>query len=202
MNRRAPLLAVVATAVCLVGFGGSVRAHIVYARPTLLSLVGGSELVAHVKVLDPHATLTLEATGERRPIVRVERREVFKGEGGPGRELHFAPHGHGVAEYVAGEEVVVFLVPLVRSKELAVLQEAGLRWVSLQENDARYVLTPGARERLLAAVRSYAAAGRLTEPQARVEALRSVTLDLLTSGMHGSAPRRCGILLRPATSHW
>jgi len=182
MNRRAPLLAVVATAVCLVGFGGSVRAHIVYARPTLLSLVGGSELVAHVKVLDPHATLTLEATGERRPIVRVERREVFKGEGGPGRELHFAPHGHGVAEYVAGEEVVVFLVPLVRSKELAVLQEAGLRWVSLQEHDARYALTPGARERLLAAVRSYAAAGRLTEPQARVEALRSVTLDLLTSG--------------------
>jgi len=182
MNRHVPLLAAVATIVCLVAFGGSVGAHIVYARPTLLSLVGSSDLVAHARILDPHATLTVETTGERRPIVRIELREVLKGDGDPGQELHFASHGHGVAEYAAGEEVLVFLVPLARSKELAVLQAAGLHWVSLQEHDARCVRTPGVGERVLAAVRSYAATGRLTDPQARVEGLRGITLDLLTSG--------------------
>jgi hypothetical protein len=182
MNRRAPLLAAVATITCLVGFGESVDAHIVYARPTLLSLVGGAELAVHATVLDPHAILTLEATGERRPIVRVELREVFKGKGEPGQELRFASHGHGVVEYAAGEEVLAFLVPLARSKELAALQAADLEWVSLQGDDARYLLAPANREGVLAAVRGYAAAGRLSDPAARIESLRGVTLDLLTSG--------------------
>jgi len=182
MNRRAPLLAAVAISVCLAGFGRSVDAHMAHARPTLLSLVGGSELAVRAKIVDPHALLTIESTGEQRPTVRIELHEVFKGQGKPGQELRFASHGHGVAEYTAGEDVLVFLVPLERSRELAALRTAGLRWVSLQEHDARYALAPESRERTLAAVRAYAAAGSLTDPASRTEALRGVTLDLLTSG--------------------
>ncbi|MBW2384844.1 MAG: HEAT repeat domain-containing protein [Deltaproteobacteria bacterium] len=182
MTRRRPQLAALAIVSWLLGLAGSAGGHVVHARPTLLSLVTGSDLVAHVRVLDPHASVALEATGGRRPIVRVELREVIKGAGEPGRELRFASHGHGVAEYVAGDEALVFLLPLARSRELAVLQEAGLRWVSNQEHDSRYVLTPESRAGVLAAARGYAAAGRLPERQARVERLRGVTLALLTSG--------------------
>ena len=171
----------IAAAVGLLLVAGAARGHIVYGRSTLLGLVGGADLVAHVRVADPSATVVVKETGERRPVVRVELREVFKGEGQPGESLRFASHGHGVAEYSEGEEVLVFLTPIARSRELDVLQAAGLRWLSSQEHDDRYLLTPETRELLLAAVRGYAAAGGLSQPAARVRALRGVTLDLLTS---------------------
>lgn len=181
MPRREPRLAI-AAAVGLLLVAAAARGHIVYGRPTLLGLVGGADLVAHVRVTDPHATVVVKQTGERRPVVRVELLEVFKGEGEPGESLRFASHGHGVAEYTEGEEALVFLAPIARSRELDVLQAAGLRWVSSQEHDDRYLLTPGTRGRLLAAVRGYVAAEGLSQPAARVKALRGLTLDLLTSG--------------------
>jgi hypothetical protein len=182
MAQRGPRLAIAAAVAGLLLAAAAARGHIVYGRPTLLGLVGTAELVAHVRVVDPHATVVVEETGERRPVVRVEVREVFKGEGEPGESLRFASHGHGVAEYAEGEEAIVFLVPIARNRELDVLQAAGVRWVSTQEHDARYVLSPANRKRVLAAVRGYVAAESLSQPDARVKALRRVTLDLLTSG--------------------
>jgi hypothetical protein len=182
VTRRGPRLGIAAAVAGFLLVAAAARGHIVYGRPTLLGLVGGADLVAHVRVVDPDATVVVKETGERRPVVRVELREVFKGAGEPGESLRFASHGHGVAEYAKGEEALVFLTPVTRSRELDVLADAGLQWFSSQEHDARYLLTPETRARLLAAVRGYVAAEALSEPEARVKALRGVTLDLLTSG--------------------
>ncbi len=183
MTRRGPRLAIAAACAGLGLFAAAaVRGHIVYGRPTLLGLVAGADVVAHVRVVDPDAAVVLGASGERRPVVLVELREVLKGEGAPGDPLRFATHGHGVAEYAAGEEAVVFLAALERSRELDVLTTSGLRWVSFQEHDARYVLARENRTQLLAALRGYVAAEAQTEAAARLQALREVTLQLLTSG--------------------
>jgi hypothetical protein len=182
MGRRVPRLAVAVSVVGILLCAGVARGHIVYGRPTLLSLVAGAERVALVRVVDPEALVVLEETGDHRPVVVVELREVLKGEGKPGEALRFVSHGHGVAEYRAGEEALVFLAPLERSRELDSLQTAGLRWVSFQEHDTRYGVDDENRARLLGAVRAYVAVEALPQPAARVAALRAVTLDLLTSG--------------------
>jgi hypothetical protein len=166
--------------VCLLA--GKADGHIVYGRPTLLRLVGGAERVVHVRVVDAHASVSVEATGESRPVVEVEVREVLKGKGAPGDVVRFASHGHGVARYDDGEEALVFLVPLARSPELDALQASGLRWVSLQEHDARYVLTPETRAPVLEAVRRYVAVESVPGTADRMKALRGVTVDLITSG--------------------
>ncbi len=191
-------------------------AHIVYGRPTLMALVGGAELVAHVEVLDAHHVITLapdaghthaptanhdashehggahhthaedgspvSRSPEQRPAIRVQVREVLKGDAKPGDELVFASHGHGVAEYTNGDEALVFLVPSERSRELAVLAGAGLRWVSFQEHDARFVIEGSAGRHALEAARRYAAAGAVPEPEARLAALRAATVAALLSG--------------------
>ena len=155
-------------------------AHIVYGRPTLLSLTTGAELVARVRVVDP--TASAGSAGARRSVVKTELREVLKGSRPSGSTLVFAPHGHGVAEYQAGEEAIVFLVPIDKSRELGALEAAGVRWVSFQEHDARYVLEDGNRDRLLRAVRSYVAASEAASPADRLRQLRAITARLILSG--------------------
>ena len=182
MTRRRPLLAAIASLLCSLALAGPATGHLARSQQTLLSLVGGSDFVARVSIVDPDATVTLEATGERRPVVRGVLREVIKGQGEPGTELLFASHGHGVAEYRAGEDALVFLSPLARVKELAALEKSRLRWVSIQEHDGRYVLGGESTAGVLAAARGYAAVGRLQKPEVRIAALREVTLQLLTSG--------------------
>jgi hypothetical protein len=156
MIQRRRLRAAIVAICWTISFAPLAGGHIVYGRPTLLTLVGDADVVARVTVLDPRAFIAVTSTGERRPVVRVELVEVMKGAGKPGQELRFAPHGHGVAAYEAGEEALVFLKPVARSKELAALQESGLSWVSLQEDDARYVLSPESRSTVLTATRRYA----------------------------------------------
>ena len=90
MKRRRPPLAALAIISWALGLGGSAGGHLVYARPTLLSLVSSSDLVAYVRILDSHATATVDATGEQRPVVRVELLEVIKGAAEPGSALRFA----------------------------------------------------------------------------------------------------------------
>lgn len=148
----------------------------------MLSLVASSQRVAVVRVVDPNVLVTLSGKQGRRAVIRASLREVIKGSGGSGDALQFASHGHGVAAYAAGDEAIVFLVPLARSPEIAALSEAGVGWVSLQEHDSRYLLAAPSTDALLAAVRRYAAAEEHEAPDVRVEALRRVTLDLLTSG--------------------
>jgi hypothetical protein len=183
MNRRRSLLAPIALLASLsFGLSLAASAHIVRAQPTLLALVAGSQRVVFAEIVDPNDVATLEGSSERRPVVRIALREVIKGEGRPGQTLRFASHGHGVAEYGVGEHALIFLAPLATNRELAVLQQAGVNWVSLQDHDSRYVLSEASRERVLAAARGYAAAGREADPVQRSDALHRITLDLLTSG--------------------
>ena len=64
-----------------------------------------------MRVVDAHASVSVEATGESRPVVEVEVREVLKGKGAPGDVVRFASHGHGVARYDDGEEALSTLLP-------------------------------------------------------------------------------------------
>jgi HEAT repeat protein len=73
-------------------------------------------------------------------------------------------------------------VPVERSRELAVLAGGGLRWVSFQEHDARFLLEGEDGARALEAARRYAAAGAAPAPEARLAALRAATLGALLSG--------------------
>lgn len=160
---------------------GGAAAHVEVGTPSLALRVAESELVLRARVLDPEGVFETPG-GERRPVVEVRVLETLKGEA-PGDTVRFAQHGHGVARYEEGEEVVVFLRPTARSRELDALAAAGgLAWISTQEHDAKYVLVPGTREVLLRAVRGYVRAGSLEAPRERRAVLREVTLDLLGSG--------------------
>jgi hypothetical protein len=149
----------------------------------LLGLTTGADVVAHVRIVQPDAQLVVPESGERRAVVVAELRELVKGSLEPGAPLRFATHGHGVAEYLAGEEAVVFLAAIGRSRELDALAVTGLRWVSFQEDDSRYALGPDDRKPLLEALRGYVAAEALAAPGARLQAQRAATLTLLTSGI-------------------
>ena len=171
-----------AGATCGLFLAAGAWGHIVYGRPSLLGLVSGATRVAHVRVVDPALRVEVGEGGAQRHVVVVEVREALKGGGQPGERLRFATHGHGVAAYAAGEEVLVFLVPLRRAPELAVLEGAGIEWVSFQEHDERHATQGASGARALAAARDYAAAARIADPKARLEELRRVTLGVLTSG--------------------
>jgi hypothetical protein len=96
--------------------------------------------------------------------------------------VRFAQHGHGVAGFEAGDEVVVFLRPARQSRELEVLASAGaLDWVSLQEHDGEWALPPGSRDAVASAVQGYASLERVGDPARRVAGLRQLTLELLVS---------------------
>jgi hypothetical protein len=160
----------------------SLRAHVVSGAPTLSHLVGAADVVARARVVDADARLVLDDPPLQRPIVTAMLMEVLKGAVQPG-PLRFAQHGHGTADYEDGDEVLLFLQKIERSAELDDLASSGaLGYVSLQENDDRFVLTPASREAYLGAARAYVAIARLTDPEARIAALRKNTVTLLLSG--------------------
>jgi hypothetical protein len=154
----------------------------VAGSPTLRALVSGASLVARARVEEAQGWIVLETPTLRRPAATARLLEVFKGNAEPGASVRFAQHGHGVAEFEVGEEVILFLRPLEGARELAETGLAGaLAWVSFQEHDAKYVLTPQSREAIVGAVRAYVALEREQAPAARIAALRRVTLELLAS---------------------
>jgi hypothetical protein len=142
-------------------------------------LVSGSELVARVRITETTGFVSLPE-GSRRPVVRAEVLEVWKGDA-PEGQLLFAQHGHGVVEYEAGEEVVVFLRRVEASRELDGLAAASVAFVSFQEHDARYAMPPSDPALLARAVRGYVSAEAGMGPQERIAALRAVTLELVVS---------------------
>jgi hypothetical protein len=142
--------------------------------------VQDSDVVVHARVVAVDEVFVAEAVGARRPLVRARVLEALKGEPG-GEEVRFAQHGHGVAPFGAGEEVVLFLRPADATRELAPLAAAGLRFVSLQEHDARWALDDASRALVLDAVRAYVGLVALAEPAARREAFRRATLAHLAS---------------------
>ena len=170
--------------VCLVATGPVARAHIVGNTRTLRGLVAHADLVLRAKIakLTP-LSRSSEGPGSR-PGVEAEVLDVIKGSF-EGTRIHFAQHGHGVAPFEPGEETLLFLVAIERSRELDALGRAGeYAWVSLQEHADRYPLDgPGAAATIEAA-RAY------TDPTP--ESARRATLRMLVSGdsrLAGSAVR-------------
>jgi hypothetical protein len=157
------------------------QAHIVYSGPTLAQLVATSELVARARIVGDDSVAL--AGGERRPVLDAELLEVWKGPQARGR-VRFAQHGHGVAPFEPGEEVLVFLQPTARVSELAALAGT-LDWVSVQEHDDEWTLTPASRAAVANAVAAYVGLAGVRAPARQLEQRRQLTLALLT----GPEPR-------------
>jgi hypothetical protein len=157
------------------------RAHIVYGTATLNQFVATSDVVARARILDAQGRVALEAPGMSRPVVEARLLDVLKGPAEPG-VVRFAQHGHGVAPFEDGEEVLLFLRRIERHRELARLGSAGaVAYVSLQEHDAKFLLTGESREALLSAARSYIRVGAVSDPAVRHAALRRATFAQLAS---------------------
>jgi len=158
-------------------------AHIVYGTRTLGGLVAESDLVLRARIVSVGglAAEGRAGAGVARPTVLAEVQEVLKGSLEV-PSVRFAQHGHGVARFQAGDEALVFLRPIARSRELDALEAQGIRWFSTQEHDEAYRLTPATRGPLLEATRGYVAVGASDSADARLAALRRAHLALLTSG--------------------
>jgi len=137
--------------------------------------------VARARIVDTKGAVVLTDPPLRRPVVEARLLEVLDGDAEPG-PVRFAQHGHGVAEFVEGEEVLLFLRRIERSAELDDPRLAAqIGYVSLQEHDARYPLVGAGGERFVAAARAYVAVEAIRDPAARLGALRQLTLELLLS---------------------
>ncbi len=179
--RRLPLrgLSACAATVLLAG-APAARAHVVYGGTTLRQLTLESDLVARARIVDPAAELWLEEPLLREAVVVAEVLEVLKGPSG-GEELRFVQHGHGVPLYQKGEEVLLFLQRIERSRELGASGIASrIRFVSAQEAGERFALGAGTRDSFTAAVRAYAELEQIP-PAAHLDALRRITLQLLSA---------------------
>jgi hypothetical protein len=151
---------------------------------TLHGLIAEADLVLHARILSVEERLTSgdDAPKASRPTVEAQVIEVLKGALDAPR-VRFAQHGHGVVEFAAGDETLLFLVAIARSRELDALGDAGTHaWVSLQEHEDDYPLEASTRERLLAVAGAYIEADAATSAAARETALRRATLGLLGSG--------------------
>lgn len=181
MTRRKAALALLPVALAFAAPATRARAHVVYGTATLHQLVATSDVVARARIVDASARVTLEPSGTSRPVVEARLLEVFKGSAAPG-VVRFAQHGHGVAPFENGEEVLLFLNRIERQRELAPLASAGaVAYVSLQEHAEKFLLTRESRGALLSAVRSYARVATISDPAARHEALRRATFAQLAS---------------------
>src|SRR3990172_10973345 len=149
-----------AVSILLVG-ASAVRAHVVYGATTLRLLTLESDLVARARIVDPAAELWLEEPVLREAVVVAQVVEVLKGPS-EGEDLRFVQHGHGVPLYEKGEEVLLFLQRIERSRELGASPVASrILWFSAQEAGDRFALDARTREGFTSAVRAYAALDRL-----------------------------------------
>ena len=158
-----------------------VTAHIVLGNRPLQLLVADADVVARARILDTRGVPAASGLESQRPTVGALLLEVLKGDV-PLAEVRFAQHGHGVASYEPGEEVLLFLQRIEGSRELGALAATGIAYVSLQEHDEKYLIPRDESPIVLAAVRAYARAERIPDANARLAALREVMLTLLGSG--------------------
>lgn len=159
---------------------GAASGHIVYARTSLHQLVAGADVVAQARISDLNATAAAP-NGARRPVVEAELLLVIKGNAQPGA-VRFAQHGHGVAPFEGGEEVLLFLLRAEHAGELAEFAAAsGLPYVSLQEHDDRWSLAGDRGPGRLAAARGYARIERIADGNARAAEHRKLLAAQLTS---------------------
>jgi len=166
-------------------------AHIVYGSPSIYQLVVDADLVVRARIIDPTDQLVAAEPAVRRPAVVAAALQVYKGRTGTG-PIRFAQHGHGVAQYEVGDEALLFLRRIERTRELDEIAATGqVPWVSLQEHDSAFTLAPEERPAFDEAVRAWAAADD-GNPSARFDSLREITVELLRS----SEPRLARSALR------
>jgi hypothetical protein len=167
------------------------RAHVVYGAATLRALTLESDLVVRARIADPAAEVWLEEPLAREAVVAADVLEVLRGASEEA-QLRFVQHGHGAPLYAKGEEVLLFLQRIERSRELGATPFAArIPWFSAQEAGARFALDARTRDGFTSAVRAYAALDGVAA-EARLAALRAVTLRLLASpdpALAGSALR-------------
>lgn len=181
-------------------WASAAAAH-VYATRTLRALVSEADLVLRARIVSAEGQIRTSVEGPglgSRPDVEAEVLEVFKGEGRlDAPRVRFVQHGHGVASFAAGDETLLFLIDIERSRELDALGRSGAyAWVSLQEHEDEYPLETATRRPLIAAVRAYVAAEASGPAAARIDTLRRATVGLLTSGdtrLAASALRDCAL---------
>jgi hypothetical protein len=160
--------------------------HVVYGGTTLRLLTLESDLVARARIVDPAAEVWLEEPLLREAVVVAEVLETLKGASGA-EELRFVQHGHGAPIYAKGEEVLVFLQHIERSREVGASRIASrIRFVSVQEAGERFALDGRTRDAFTTAVRAYAELEQLP-PASRPDALRRITVHLLASREPGLA---------------
>ena len=165
---------------CLVQPVRPAGAHLAVVKRSLRTLIAESDLVIHGRLVQVDDSV-VGAESNRRPALRVEVLDVIKGLAPPSTSLRILQHGHGVAQYAPGEDALLFLRDLRRSRELDGLRlEDGVRWYSNQEHDDGYVLSEPSRKRTLAAARRYASIEEML-PSERDAALRRITQRLLGS---------------------
>jgi len=156
-------------------------AHLAISNRTLHQLVSRADLVIRARPIRQEImVIEKNGTSSKREVWRVEVLAVLKGPAVASEDLRFAQHGHGVAPLEAGQEVLLFLRDLARSRELRGLRSSALRWYSDQEHDDHYALDGPSRKDLLDATRRYLRIERLPRDQ-RATALRRTTIDLLAS---------------------
>jgi hypothetical protein len=156
-------------------------AHVVYQRASLTALIADADVVARARIERGATGVARGSSGERRPVITAELLEVFKGDPGPGA-VRFAQHGHGVAVFEPGEEVLLCLQAIERSRELAELAAGGtVSWISLQEQGSEFTLDDASRPAFVEAVRGYVTAQAIADPAAALAAWRDLTFRLLRS---------------------
>jgi hypothetical protein len=156
------------------------RAHVVMGTTTVRLLTLQSDLVARVRIVDPERAFVLEDPPLRETIVVAEILEALKG-GHSEKQLRFVQRGHGVVRYAKREEVILFVRRIERNPELANSRLAKhLDWVSEQESGTEFRLDDETRDDITAAVRAYATLENIA-PEARPDALRRITIDMLGS---------------------
>lgn len=186
-----------AVALCATAPAG---AHIVYGSKTLSQLVAEADRVVHARIVasGERVGLSTEEGAASRPTVEARVLEVLKGPAG--ERVRFAQHGHGVAPFAPGDETLLFLVDIERSRELQAL-ESVVSWVSLQEHEDVYPVRGAPGRALLAATRAYVEAAGAPADE-RAAALRRATLALLTSGDADLAASALRDLVRAPGGGW
>lgn len=201
MTRRSSLhrklVRIIALVVAVVLFDGGApgpgSAQSAGGPASLRQLTGDADAVVRARITTANASL--EAGGARYPVVHADVLETLKGAAAPGT-LVVGNLGAGAATYVDGEDVLLFLQHLDRHAELAATPlQAQLRYVVVPNAGEKVAFTAAERPALTAAVRSYASIETIQDPEARDEALRKFTLEILKSG----EPRLVASVMRDFT---
>ncbi|MCC6764686.1 MAG: HEAT repeat domain-containing protein [Deltaproteobacteria bacterium] len=175
-RRNPSSIAVLAIVVALTMPAGRLAAEGADLPASLRRLTLDADAVVRARVVATSATI--DAGSVTYPLVHVEVLATLKGAVAPG-PLAFASIGAGAARYLDGENVVVFLQHSQRIPALAATTlPTRLAWVAIPNAGEKLGSDPA----VLDAVRRYVALDVLQDPDARGDALRALSLQLLQSG--------------------